>query len=120
MEFLAAHLGGLAKFTQILATVFMFFLFLCGLNALKQSMYLFLEFGLMLTNRFAAHEGITIRVGLYLGTVHKKMLKRDVLFIGQELNNRSEYGFENIFHPLGGIDTLSVGINDNLVSILGW
>lgn len=65
-EFPSAHLGGLAKFVQVLATVFLFFRFFCGLNALIQSLYLFLEFGFMLINRFALHEGVTIRVGLIL------------------------------------------------------
>nr|WP_189024063.1 hypothetical protein [Paenibacillus albidus] len=55
----------------------------------------------MLTNSLAPHEGVAIHVGPDLGAVHKEMLQRDVLFAVQELKERSEYGFEDIFHPLG-------------------
>nr|WP_229696105.1 hypothetical protein [Paenibacillus albidus] len=84
-EFLTADLGGLAKFAQVLAVVFLFFLFLRGLNVGKQCMYISLQLGLMLTDGFAPHEGVAIGIRLYFCTIYKVMLQGNVFFVRQKL-----------------------------------
>ncbi|MNW56023.1 hypothetical protein D3C74_337210 [compost metagenome] len=92
-KFLTVDLGGLAKFAQILAAVFLFFLFLYSLNVGKQCMYLFLQLGFMLTNGFTPHEGIAIRICLYFCAIYKIMLEGDVFLVRQKLKHGGKYHF---------------------------